>query len=250
MRKIQLQEVTMVAAASVKIEETVKALRYSMRGLSFGEVLFFSHRKPNDLPRQVKYVQISEMCSIDDYNRTMLFEVYKYIRTPFVLVIQWDGFVVHPEQWRQDFLQYDYIGALWPAELNYRDRYGQLCRVGNGGISLRSRQLMALPDQEKLPWHAGENEDIYLCCLYRHVLEKYGMRYAPLEVACRFAHERTVPENKGVVPFAFHQWEGSNAQYPEFGRGMATQVRRLVIRLLIRMGLYEAMRRCFLKSGK
>ena len=30
------------------------------------------------------------------------------------LTIWTDGFIVHPEMWRDEFLKYDYIGAPWP----------------------------------------------------------------------------------------------------------------------------------------
>ena len=49
--------------------------------------------------------------------------------------------------WRPEFLDYDYIGAVWPHVL---DKYN----VGNGGFSLRSKALLeacrALPMVDRL----------------------------------------------------------------------------------------------------
>ncbi len=44
------------------------------------------------------------------------------------------------------------------------------------------------------------------------------MRIAPLEVAKYYSHEKMIPEIAGITPFAFHKWEGTNAQYPNFIR--------------------------------
>ena len=30
------------------------------------------------------------------------------------MVVHADGFIVHPEMWRDEFLDYDYIGSPWP----------------------------------------------------------------------------------------------------------------------------------------
>ena len=32
-----------------------------------------------------------------------------YIETDFVLIVQYDGFVLHAQAWDDDFLNYDYI---------------------------------------------------------------------------------------------------------------------------------------------
>ena len=54
------------------------------------------------------------------------------ISTPFVLVIQWDGYIVDPSAWANAFRKYDYVGAV------VHDKRGTF--VGNGGFSLRSPQ--------------------------------------------------------------------------------------------------------------
>ena len=140
-----------------------------------------------------------------------------------------DGFVVHPELWRDSFLDYDYIGAPWPLPpkgdtTTYRDKDGNICRVGNSA-GIRSKRLMDFPKKAGIPWE-GEYaygrmwyyEDGFICCKIRHLLEAEGMRIAPLEVAKYYSHEKMIPEIAGITPFAFHKWEGTNAQYPNFIR--------------------------------
>ena len=133
--------------------------------------------------------------------------------------------MVHPEKWRDEFLEYDYIGSPWPIPEPgkhhcYHDIYGNLCRVGNS-VSLRSKRLLDFPRQAGLVWEKDEdgfyNEDIFLCCRNKHRLEEAGMRIAPVEVAKYFGHEHPVPEVLEVeAPFVFHKWWGRNEQYPKF----------------------------------
>ena len=242
--KQKLPKVTLMAAASVRVPETMKALEVSMRGLEFAEVILFTDQRPEKVPQNIRIVTVPKMKSVDDYSRFLLFEAYHYIKTEYALVVQWDGYVVHPEKWNPEFLQYDYIGALWPESLGFQDAMGRLCRVGNGGASLRSRRLMAYPEKHRLEWKPGDNEDVFLCCQKRVELEKDGMRFAPPLTAAGFSQERTVPENNGIVPFAFHQWEGHNAQYLRFDRGPLFHGKQRLIGLLIRLGWYDRLRSC------
>ena len=131
--------------------------------------------------------------------------------------------MVHPESWREEFLEYDYIGSPWPLPTNdyaYRDAKGEICRVGNS-VSIRSRKLLQFPKQAGLKWEkmpdGNYNEDTFLCCKYKNVIEEAGMRFAPIEVAKYFGHEHMIPEVMDVEkPFLFHKWWGRNAQYPHF----------------------------------
>lgn len=220
--KISLPQITLAAVTSVKLYETIKALQYSMRGIDFGEVVLITHRRPLFLPRGIGYRHTSRLTEIDHFNYKIVYELDNYIKTPYVLLVHYDGFVVHPESWREEFLQYDYIGSPWPipaGEHSYLDAAGNLCRVGNS-VSLRSKRLLAFPRAAGLKWApAGDgtyNEDIFLCCMNKHRLEAAGMRIAPARLAGQFGREHPVPETSGVWPFIFHKWRGENARYPRF----------------------------------
>ena len=163
----------------------------------------------------------SKLTDIDCFNYKMLYELGDHIHTDFVMIVHADGFIVHPELWRDEFLDYDYIGSPWPVPDNdyvYRDINGNLCRVGNS-VGIRSRRLVNFPKEAGLPFepdHGSLNEDGFLCVKNRHLVEAAGMRIAPLEVAKYFAHETMIPEIEGITPFAFHKWAGTNAEYPRF----------------------------------
>ena len=49
------------------------------------------------------------------------------------------------------------------------------------------------------------NEDINICVYNRKRMIELGIRYAPIDEACRFSYESAIPENYGVKPFAYHQ---------------------------------------------
>ena len=207
---------------SVNVYETVKAMKYSMKGIEFADAVLISDKKPFYLPRNIRFSYTSKLDSIDKFNYKMTYELYKHIRTDYALIVHADGFVIHPEKWRDDFLKYDYIGSPWPLPENdyaYRDADGNICRVGNS-VSIRSRRLMEYPSRRGCEWVPVDdgfyNEDIFICCHLKKEMEKEGIVIAPLEEAVYFAREHALPENKGIEPFAFHKWRGENKDYPRF----------------------------------
>lgn len=140
----------------------------------------------------------------------MVYELHHYVQTDFAMVIHADGYVIHPDKWRDSWLQYDFIGAPWPLprdNYSYRDPQGNLIRVGNS-VSLRSKRLLELPSKLNLPWrsyYGNTNEDGFLTCHNRQILEENGCRFAPLSEAVHFSKEWEIEENKGLITFAFHQ---------------------------------------------
>ncbi|WP_242839425.1 DUF5672 family protein [Butyrivibrio sp. NC2002] len=221
-KKLCLKNVTLCAMTSVNVYETVKALKYSMKDIDFGDVVFISDKKPFYLPKNVRFSYTDKLDSIDKFNYKMTYELCRHIKTDYALIVHADGFVIHPELWRDEFLNYDYIGAPWPIPDNdylYRDREGNLCRVGNS-VSIRSKRLMEYPGKHNSKWvpvyDDFYNEDIYICCYLKKEMEQEGIKIAPLEEAVYFGREHALPENKGIEPFTFHKWRGENADYPRF----------------------------------
>ena len=126
--KIKLPRVTLVAMTSVDIYETVRALEYSMRGIEFGDAVLITHKKPFFLPHNIRYSHTDKLDDIDKFNYKMVYELHKHVNTDFALIVHADGFVIHPENWKDEFLDYDYIGSPWPLPKNdyaYRDSKGE-----------------------------------------------------------------------------------------------------------------------------
>jgi hypothetical protein len=186
-----LPEVTLLTVTDVALAATAHALELSQRGLCFGEVLFLSDRPPPPGTR-AEWRPIPPLGSRAGYSRFMLHQLAAHLTTPHALCVQWDGYVLDSTRWDSAFLDYDYIGAPWP-------QFADGPRVGNGGFSLRSRRLIeacaVLPISE-------EPEDIAICRTHRRLLEeRFGLRFAPEEVARRFAYERMIPTGD---EFGFH----------------------------------------------
>lgn len=130
----------------------------------------------------IEYVQAPRITSTRDYSRLMLTGLAPHVVGSHALVMQWDGFILHPGLWEPAFLDYDYIGAVWPQF--------PATPVGNGGFSLRSKKLIeCLRDGRITIRHP---EDKCICITNRRILETgFGIRFAPADVAERFAVERT-----------------------------------------------------------
>lgn len=191
-RRPSLPDVTLVAVTSVALEATVDALHASMLQADFGQALLLSDKTPADLDPRITWRAIERLGSRSDYSRFMLRELAGHISTSHALCIQWDGFVVNGSAWDPHFLDFDYIGAVWP---HFRDEYN----VGNGGFSLRSRRL--LEACRALPLTGGELEDVLIGRIERPRLEGQGIRFAPESVARQFAYERNARSGE---EFGFH----------------------------------------------
>lgn len=189
---LNLPEVTIIALTNKDFEGHAKAIGISSKGIKYGAS---------------KIIMDNDCNSIDEWNRKIIYELPNYVDTDFALLIHADGYVVHPQNWKREWLNYDYIGAPWPLptdDYSYRDEDGDIVRVGNS-VSLRSKRLMERV--RRFPWksyHGNTNEDGFMCVHHRKELEKEGFKFAPLEVAVHFSKEHEIPENVGIQPFAFH----------------------------------------------
>lgn len=216
---INLKDITLLTVTSVEIDDTVEVLKHSMQGLNFAKVKFISHIKPQNLPADIEYCKCDKISSLEAYSKFMIYELAKYVDTPYCLTIHRDGFVVNPEMWRGSFLDYDYIGAPWPVDNAFKTEDGIYERVGNGGFSFRSKKLLEMPSKLNLKFEEFNNckhEDVMLCVQYKKVLEEHGIKFADIEEAKYFSHEFELPELKGIEPFGFHKYRGKNKKYPKF----------------------------------
>lgn len=142
--------------------------------------------------------RVDKITHVHDYNNLVINELPKLIETDYVLIIQFDGFILHADSFDNNFFNFDYIGAPWVGF--------PYLNVGNGGFSWRSRRLCEAVS--KLNYGSGkrldnhEAEDLFICRTNRIYLENYeNCRFANFEIASRFSVEHT---NKVGKPFGFH----------------------------------------------
>jgi Protein of unknown function (DUF5672) len=156
-----------------------QALLHTLRGVDPAQVLVFSDRS-DAWPGGCELVRIDPIRRMETYNQLITRDLAEHLRADHVLVIQYDGFLLHPSSFEPEFLRQDYIGAPWPQFVHDQ--------VGNGGFSLRSRRLVdavaALPYGDP-----REPEDVFICRSSRSALEACGLCFAPLDMARRFSVE-------------------------------------------------------------
>jgi hypothetical protein len=180
-----LQDVTLVTVETHYHELASRCLEECTNRLPFGKVVTFSD-KP--LLAGATNIPTQPIGSITDYCDIMLKSFWPFIETEFVIFAQWDAMVFDQTQWTNDFLNYDYIGAIWPWEPP-----GQ--NVGCGGFSLRSMKLLQAlryPTIQMTPENkfGMKHEDAYIGVVHRQLLEqKFGIKFAPMNLAAQFSYE-------------------------------------------------------------
>ncbi len=210
---ITFDNITLIAVAGINAFNTLKAIKYSCKNINFANVKLITPENIND-----DFVEIikCEPLNYEQYNHFIVYRLHEYIDTKYALIIQEDGFVVKSDKWDNSFLDYDYIGAPWPLpqdNFSFRDVYGYIQRVGNGGFTLRSKKLLSLASELNLEWksyYGFYNEDGFFCCHNRHIYEQYGCKFADIHAAVKFSYETPIPENYNIIPFGFH---GRNHPY-------------------------------------
>lgn len=215
---LRLPLVTLISVSTKDVEQAAESIRKSCEGIEWGAVKLVSHYRPENLPDSCSYIHTEEFLSIDDWNKYIVYELFKVIDTEFCMLIHPDGYVIHPEMWRDEFLHYDYIGAPWIKDECFRADTGELVRVGNS-VSIRSKKLLEVPVKAGIEWRAHQgnyNEDTFICVHNRSVFEAHGCVYASIEIARYFSHEIPVPETEGIVPFAFHEWSPAPPRFEPF----------------------------------
>ena len=167
------------------------ALAHSLKEFDAAQTLIFSDNDSawGGLP----VIPIPPIQSLSEYNRIITKNLAEHLKAEFCLVIQYDGFIVNPDQFSPHFYFYDYIGAPWP--------HFETMNVGNGGFSWRSRKLVdavASLDYDAL----SIAEDLFICRQERPNLEKsFGIKFAPTAIASHFSCESvSVP----FPTFGFH----------------------------------------------
>jgi hypothetical protein len=189
----ELPRVTLIACDTQSPGRALASLRRSLSQIKPAKTILFTS-VGLAVKDDIEVVKIAPLKSKADYSRWIMRDLYKYIETDFVLVTQWDSYVLNGELWTDDFLT-DYIGACWLETDGFS--------VGNGGFSIRSQRLMevAATDPTIVSTHP---EDNMLAKVYRPYLEtKYGFKWASEELADKFSFELREPTQP---TFGFHSF--------------------------------------------
>ena len=190
--KLDVNDVTVCAIDSANFALSARALHLTMAQCEFANAVLFS---PKPVEGEFRTIVVDNLNSLADYQTFSVNRLPALIETPFVLVVQWDGYVINPGAWSPSFREYDYIGARWPD-------LGDGMNVGNGGFCLRSRKLLAALNDPRFAADGTTSEDILICRTFRPALEReFGIRFASEGVADQFSYENLGPNQP---TFGFH----------------------------------------------
>ena len=193
-KKLKLPNVTLLAATSSEMDEAQVSMRISLQNIEFGAAKLLCTTAPKQKYPDIEYVSIPPLNSVDDYNEIIFQDLHKYFETSHCLIVQSDSFVVNSNLWKEEFLEFDYIGAPWSNKIQLNPNlvlHLEKNTVGNGGFSLRSHKLAETTakinfNSLKFPL---KSEDIIIChYLYKEMLNN-GIRFAPPELAAQFSME-------------------------------------------------------------
>lgn len=224
---MKLKSVTLLGVDCVNLDRIKQAIGICLNYFEFAEVKILTSLSAND---SVNIVKINPINSTEEYSSFVINELYKYVDTAHVLIVQYDGFILNPDAWTNEFLKYDYIGAPWLVADWSVDKYdfpiellGKYV-VGNGGFSLRSKKLLSLTaklsKQKKL--NKYHPEDVAIGVYYRKLFEDSGIKFAPISLAKQFSFEGEGLDNyTWDAQFGFHglkwtdisKWSKLNPQY-------------------------------------
>lgn len=187
--KLNLTNVTLYGVDTVDLDRQLKAFAICESYADFGAKKIITNLADSHITESgIEIIHSNEVNSLYDYNHFNLKKMNDYFETDYVMVAEHDGFILNPEAWTEEFLQYDFIGAPLLVEGK------QL--VGNGGFSIRSKKLERLVQADsaiqlgsKLDHRYAENEDWVICVVMREYLEGKGVRFAPAELGHCFSLE-------------------------------------------------------------
>ncbi len=213
--RLYLPQVTLIAIDGTMTPSATEAsLADAITRATFARVVLLAPTRTNGndvLWHTAEWTQIPPL-TLKGYNQFCLSDLHRYVHTSHSLTIQNDSRILTPQAWDPRWLDYDYIGAPWPP-----GHTGTDYRVGNSGFCLRSQRLLAataaLPN-DSIVWR-GEvkptsRDDVITCLMYRAHLEALGFRFAPPDVAARFAFELPTPEAPTLTDqFGVHESRAS-----------------------------------------
>jgi hypothetical protein len=208
---------------------TIRALRRTIDTLDgrIIKVYWFSDIPfPEPLGVPVNWIKIARFKNYNDEYSFYTLKICPHVcLEDFNLIIHADGFAVNKSAWTDEFLNYDYIGAVW------NDGY-----LGNGGFSLRSRKLYdaltslhidyATKDYLRPygddPLYYGITasgqkiipEDNIICKIHKDTLvSQYGIKFAPHHIANQFSIEHNMSSEWLGRSLGFHGKHGVAQHY-------------------------------------
>jgi hypothetical protein len=191
---LELPDVTLVAVFTVAHALTLRAVEDCTRVANFGAVRLFTDR---EIGRE--RIQAGPFANLIEAGRFSTYEMPKHVTTSHILNIHYDSWILDPSAWRSEFLDVDYLGAIWYWHPENR-------RVGNSGFCIRSKRLLDFLASNEDQFPIGDPEDLILCRDYRPRLEKRGFNWGSETLAAQFSFERSRTASKTFGYHGLYNW--------------------------------------------
>ena len=219
-KRLYLEQTTLACVSGIDFKNSLYALWRSSRQINFQSIKLITNSELKYVPKwlTVELAASNNLSSIDEYSYYCVYSLHKHIKSNYVLLVQADGYILNRSKWKDEFLEYDYVGAPWKLRSDaYIDPFGNHQRVGNGGFSIRSRKLLKVPLTKEIIWNVNSDnfykhmnvnnqaEDGIICVHNRHLYLEEGCKFAPFEIALNFSKEQNLPENRYLKTFGFHK---------------------------------------------
>jgi len=204
------KSLTLFTYTNIQHELTEIALNKTIKSVPYDEILVCSDKQLN-INDEYNFLELKK-ANWESYTHFVQKELYKFINTSHVLIVQYDGFASKPHMWNDNFLDYDYIGSpasskhpvfkniLERTEFDFDYNTQQFITLG-GGFNLRSKKLLDTFSDDKFkishPISDPElnkqtilPEDYNIAVFYRKILEReHEIKFAPLDLSLSFCSE-------------------------------------------------------------
>lgn len=188
---LKLPDVTLIVVETVAHDLARMAVEDCLRVAEFGDVIIYSDDEQKINVPGACHFTVEDWPTKEGCGQFCTFEAAEPVSTSHILFMEWDGWILRPEMWSNEFLAYDYVGAPW--------WYTDGLNVGNGGFSLRSKRLADFLAEHRDRFPAITDD--LLCRRYRREIETSGgFKWAPEQLAHRFSFECSAPH----AAFGFH----------------------------------------------
>lgn len=210
---IDLSKITLVTVDGTgkDTNKLLNVIDICTKKIKFGEIALISADENIKSFEGITVHKINRM-TYPEYNAFCILDLNKYVNTEYCLIVQTDGYICKPSNWKNEFFNYDYIGCPWmDAAPGYfpwvtEPKY----QVGCGGFCLRSKKLLEAGSRINRDIvnnlaHRGIGEDVIICVTLRDYFEKSGCEFPTGQFAKSFAlGSAPLKENELETTFGFH----------------------------------------------
>ena len=168
--KANLTNATLVCIDTNHPQSGLNAMNICKHFADFDRCILFTTEVAQLENCEVAIETIKPLNDREEYCRFVCNDLAYYLDSPMCLSCQWDGYIINPKYWNDEWLDLDYLGGA------QHGKYTKLTCNGNSGFCLRSTKLLfkcQMFDPRSKPYL----DDILTCGLYRERMMEDGIKF-------------------------------------------------------------------------